>query len=265
MHGKKWGEEELEYLKENWGVKTINVISKNLNRTEAAIVSKSIKVGLSRYAYYSADITFNQLLIGIGQAENYKYYKKKLIKLGCPLKFEKVSSTRKNKVCMINIDKFWKWLEKNQHEIDFSKFEQGMLGLEPEWVDRKRNNDINRKRRVLNRPWTQGDDRRLIDLVNEYRYGYREISERLMRSHSAVMRRLQDLGIKGRPLRESSRNVWTTEQLKELRELVLKRVRYCQITDFINKSEKAIRGKVYVLFGSENIDKAANNILERKL
>ena len=49
---------------------------------------------------------------------------------------------------------FWKWAEQNQNFLDFSNFEENVLGVEPDWAKRKRKNDIFVKSLIITTPWT---------------------------------------------------------------------------------------------------------------
>ena len=59
---KFWSAEEVEYLEENWGIKSIPNIAKNINRTVAAVKAKAIKLELGEYNNSGIYITFNQLV-----------------------------------------------------------------------------------------------------------------------------------------------------------------------------------------------------------
>ena len=63
---KFWSAEEVEYLEENWGIKSIPNIAKNINRTVAAVKAKAIKLELGEYNNSGIYITFNQLLKALG-------------------------------------------------------------------------------------------------------------------------------------------------------------------------------------------------------
>ena len=43
--GKWWNKEEIEFLEDNWGYKSIPAIAKSLNRTISAVKAKAVKLG----------------------------------------------------------------------------------------------------------------------------------------------------------------------------------------------------------------------------
>ena len=126
MKYKKWSESEIEFLKENYGIKSIKSISKILDRTEVAV---RVKVGRLHLVKNDGDfITLHQLVVALGLGNSYSNVKRKFLKNG-------LKTNRSNS---LTIDYFWEWAEKHKHILDFSKFEKNLLGKEPSWVDEKR-------------------------------------------------------------------------------------------------------------------------------
>lgn len=256
--GKDWTDEEIEYLESSWGVTTMPGIAKKLGRSVQGVRQKAYAIGLSRFMDNGSYVTLHQLLLALGLKSSYSYLNMKLKNRGLPIRY-KTAIRKRYKIVYLN--EFWKWAKENQTHLNFSKFEENMLGPEENWVKVKRYNDSKIKRTVNVTPWTEKEDRILEDLINKQKYNYTEIARRLRRSEGAVTRRINDLGLKGRPLREAPHNVWTKEQLETLKEMLLKRSLYMDMADKIGKSEKAIRGKVYSLYGSENLDKAYSKMI----
>lgn len=132
------------------------------------------------------------------------------------------------------------------------------LGEEPGWVAEQRKKDfqsfaIQRKDR-----WTSADDSRLTYLLKEHKYGYVELSEMLLRSAGAIQRRIQDLGLTERPIKADNHgegSKWTDADFEILANGIRRGDGYCQIGRLLGKSEKAIRGKVYFVYLTENADK----------
>lgn len=252
MFNKKWTEEEIAILEDNWGKISIPSIAKKLGRTLNSIKVKAVKLGLQRHIHQGEYITFHQLLVAIGQKQNYSYYLHKFEKYDFPYKFKK-SVDKSFRV--VYIDDFWEWSEKNQCQIDFSKFEKNMLGPEPSWVDVKRRNDISNKKSFKTTPWTRKEDKRLEELLSKYKYNYYELSKLLKRTEGAIQRRICDLGIQYRPLKADNHIKWTKEEYKVLGDLIKERYDYNMISDIIGKSAKAIRGRVYDMYLTESLDK----------
>ena len=86
---KFWSAEEVEYLEENWGIKSIPNIAKNINRTVAAVKAKAIKLELGEYNNSGIYITFNQLVKALGYNQSYSWILERYSKHGCPIKTKK--------------------------------------------------------------------------------------------------------------------------------------------------------------------------------
>lgn len=234
---KKWRPEEYKYLKNNWGEKSIKAIAKKLNRTPTAIQIKAHRSHLKRFTEYGEYITFNQLL-NILNKPSYNKNDKKLIKANFPLKTMTIIN---KKIKIVYMFDFWKWLEKNKHLIDLQYTEKGDLGVEPDWVNYKRDAD-KRAAAYYPRKWTSFEDEKLKNLLNSYKYGYRDISILLKRTEGAIKRRMLDLNIKGRPLKADNHNKWEISEIQTVKDLYLKGYKSCIIAEYINRSALAING-----------------------
>lgn len=256
-----WTKEEEEYLQEKYGTVGIKSIAKNLNRTVSAVVQKANRMKLGAFTLQGEYVTYNQLMIAIGTGKGYSYYNESWIKKrGFPVKYKTVINCR---VKVVYIDDFWKWAEENQSFVDFSKIEKNILGKEPKWVDKKRKQDFLRSKRRKLTPWTKTDDAKLRKMLSEYKYTYQEIAAELKRTEGAVVRRMSTLGIKERPLRRSPHEKWTDENLARLKEMIIAGCyNYQDMSLEIGKSSKAIQGKVYVLYKTENLDKVRKILKE---
>ena len=253
-HKKKWTQEEYDYLQEKWGQISLKAIAKNLGRTEAAVLIKIQRLGLGAFLESGEYVSWHQLLRAVGYTGGTKYLETSWIKnRNFPIVEKKV---RDCSFKVVRLDDWWKWAEKNQNFLDFSKFEENLLGEEPDWVKEKRRHDFELSQKYIKTPWTSIEDKRLERLVNQYKYTYSEISKIMRRTEGAIQRRCNDLSLKGRPLRESPHNKWEEWQLEKLNELLDSGVSYEIMAEVIGKSVKAIRGKVYCLYGTEVLDKA---------
>lgn len=254
---KRWSKEEVEYLKTNWGMKSIKTMSKALNRSENAISLKKNKLKLGAFLDNGDYITFNQLLKILGCSINVNI-KNAWIRRGLPLIYKKVNN---KKFKVVKIDKFWEWAEENQTYLDFSNFIRFSLGKEPSWVEPKRQrdifNDIQKKKR-----WTKDEDEKLIFLVQQYKYGYTEIAHRLKRTEGAIAHRLKQLDIKFRPIMQEEVSKWTDEEIKKLTDLIKEGYDYKTIQNkFItNRTASAIRSKLYNIYGTGDLDKIKKDI-----
>ena len=259
MRGKNWSDYEINYLEDKWGETSIPAIAKHLRRSIGAVKNKATRLGLQRFVHQGEYITFAQLIRAIGQRGNYSYLLRRLPKDGFPIK-EKLMINKTVKIVWLK--DFWDWAKENQTKIDFSNFEENMLGPEEEWVKNKRRVDRNTKRKINTAPWTPSEDRRLKQELNKYKYTYSELALMFGRTCGAIQRRMCDLGLKARPIKVDNHIKWTPKEEENLIEMIKDRLTYEMMSEVLGKSAKAIRGKVYRMYGSENIDKAANMILK---
>lgn len=252
----RWTKEEEDYLEDKWGVIPISTIAKKLNKTIKAVKMKAQRINLDAFLKSGDYVTFGELSKALGLDSN-TYLLTKLINMGFPFEKKKVIS---KKVYIVCLKDFWKWAEKHQTAFDFSKFSKNNLGKEPDWVDekRKRDRDVKHKYRSRNN-WTKDEDERLIYLLNQFKYSYKEIAIRLGRTEGAITRRITDLGIKARPIRAINK-IWSKEEENILTELIKKRYDYNSMSEVLGRSSKSVRGKVYNMYLTENIDKAAEYI-----
>lgn len=251
--GKNWTNEECNYLIDNWGTLSLKTIAKNLGKSKNAVLNKVQRLELGPFLENGDYVSWNQFLkaLGIQGSRNYKEVSW-IQNRGFPIHTKKV---RNCSFKVVYLNEWWKWAEKNQSFLDFSRFEENSLGLEPDWVKEKRKHDFELRHKYIKTPWTPLEDKRLERLIGQYKYTYAEISKMMRRTEGAIQRRCVELGLKGRPLRESPHNIWEKWQYDKLNELIDKGVSYEYMSDVIGKSTKAIRGKVYVLYGTEVLDK----------
>lgn len=252
-----WKPEEEEYLEENWGKYSVPALAKHLNRTVGAVKLRASRMHLGAFRMGGDYITLNQLYLAItGSVGGGGYIITSWVKnRGLPVHTKKVVEHRFR---VVYLEEFWEWAEKNRSFIDFSKMEPLALGAEPEWVAEQRKRDFQGYAIQRKDPWTPEDDSRLIMLLREHKYGYAELSDMLHRSSGAIQRRCQDLGIKERPVKadnHSSASKWTDRDFEILADGIRNGECYAQIGKKLGRSDKAIRGKVYFVYLTEDADK----------
>lgn len=104
-------------------------------------------------------------------------------------------------------------------------------------------------------PWTSREDNLLKELLIKQKYGYKELSQILCRSEGAVQRRINDLNIKYRPVKADNHQKWTESEYNLLGKMIKCGSKYEEISDRIGRSVKAIRGRVFDKYLTENLDK----------
>jgi hypothetical protein len=210
-----WTEEEMNYIEDNWGTASIPTIAKKLNKTINAIKLKANRMGLGCHLYGSELITFNQLLGALNKHGSYTWQRDLWTKKGLKVSYKKSIN---KKYLMVNIKDFWKWVEKNRKYVDFSKVEENILGPEPEWVKVQRKAD-QLKSKFKKTPWTPAEDCLLKSMLKSYKYTYKDISQRLLRTEGAIKRRMLDLRINERPLIADKHSQWSNEDTVKLMDL----------------------------------------------
>jgi len=263
---KRWTGQELEFLRDRWGSTSVKGLARSLGRTETAIVIKARRLKLGAFLAAGDYVTLEQVYVALGISNGGSAYRKiSWIKnRGFPVKHKTVKNC---KFQIVRLADFWAWAEQNQDILDFSRFEPLSLGKEPDWAEQKRRFDVMKNARVKQTPWTAYEDKLLQEKMKLYRYTTSEIARDLHRSEGAVIRRISELGIMYRPLRNAPHGTpWTDEELEVLREKIEAGANYTALAVYLPRhSEKAIRGRVYRLCGSENLDKVRRKMKGEKL
>lgn len=256
---RNWSHEDESYLEEKWGTISVKGIARKLNRTETAVVLKSQRMSLGAFLDAGDYVTWNQLQIALGMGLSSSGYK--MISWVKNRNFPihtKLIRSKSFKIVFLN--EFWVWAEKNQTFLDFSRFAPLALGEEPGWVQGKRRHDCENRRRIKNIPWSAAEDNKLIRLVKKQQYGVQELSKLMGRTEGAIQRRLIDLKVKDRPVKADNTVKWTDSEFKSLGDMIIAGKTYEQMTTVLGKSAKAIRGRVYQMYLTENLDKVRSMI-----
>lgn len=238
MGAKNWTKEEIEILEDKWGTVSIPQIAKVLNRTVHSIKCKAYKIGLGTFIDSGEYVTFNKFTKAIGYDGSYGYLEKRLLKLEFPIKHKK--SIKMNYKVIYLMD-FWKWAEQHKQDISFAKFEKGMLGKEPKWVEEKRKADLTNPSKLNhNRKWTQAEDNLLIEKTKSCKYTYKDLAKDFNRTENAIKRRLYDLAVPYRPVPLNNHIKWTEEENKKMFELHSKDYDTYAIAQILNKTHLSI-------------------------
>lgn len=252
---RNWSEGEVEYLKEFWGNKSIPTIATHLHRSEEAIKLKASKLGLGNFLQNGDNyITKHFLCLALGYGGGTSGYMtiSFIENRGLPTHKIKCRTSTFN---VIYIDEFWKWAEKNKSFLNFSKFEKYALGPEPKWVAAKRAHDIKMGMRYKKTPWTQLEDNKLKNFLAEKKYTIRQLSDMLRRTEGAIHKRISDLGINQHPVKANNHTKWTDDDWNTLTNMIKQGESYEAMSDVLGRSAKAIRGRVFDVYLTENLDK----------
>jgi hypothetical protein len=236
---RRWTNEDIDYLEQSWGGIPKTTICKKLNRSLNSITKKASEINLGKYLEAGEYITVRQFLKEIGSKNNSSYFKNWVEGKGFPVRTKKVV---KSKVRVIYIKDFWKWAENNKAIIDFSKFEEGIVGEEPKWVKEKRKADVLYSR-FKNKSWSNEEDNLLKSLLNT-KASYRDISQRMGRTELSINQRMIILKLKIRPIRSNVKS-WTEEEEKKIFDLYKKGYKPDVIAlELKNRSGISIRSKI---------------------
>lgn len=254
----KWTKEDIQYLADHYGLMSVGAIANKLGRTENAVLTRVTKMHLGAFLENGDYISFNLLINTLGirydSYRNISWIKNR----GFPVHRKKV---RNCYFKIVYIDEFWKWAEKHQSVLDFSNFEENVLGKEPDWVKKKRKRDIQRKQEYIRSPWTFSEDERLKILIDKGK-GILEISKELRRTCGAIQRRCYDLQLSKRPKKAYCHNSYSNDEIQLIIRMILDGFSYEEISNHTKRSSKALRGLVYRKCGTENLDKAREVLIE---
>lgn len=255
-----WTSDEEKYIQDHWRLQTDGEMAAALDRSEGAVRTKRRELRCSpqktwtpEELQYLEDHWGTVSIPGIAK------------KLGRTVNAIKVRVARMGLGGMLNsgdyvvyLEEFWEWAEQHRSFIDFSKLEPLALGKEPDWVAEQRRKDYQSFALQRKDPWSPDEDNNLIRLLKQQKYGYAELSEILRRSEGAIVRRCRDLGLKERPVRADPHRKggsWSDEQHQILADGIRHGDSYSMIGRVIGKSEKALRGKIYFTYLTEDADK----------
>lgn len=233
--------EELMYLEEKWGAKSVKSIARKLNRSEWAVRMKAYKMGLGDPKLSIDGITINQLSKAIG-VFYHSIMRTWVEQYGFPVKNKVLIN---ESIAYVTQNDFWEWAKRNKNSIDFSRIEENILGKEPQWAKEKRRVDVLANNKSRNKkPWTNTEIEKLTSLLKTYKYTYGDIAERLGRSQPAVKRKIYNLKIPYRPVPKRRGVFWTQDQKVKLKELYNKGYTSTLIAKAIGKSEFSIYEKI---------------------
>ena len=230
MRRRKWTEDEEVFLFENVGKLTFLNIGIELGRSENSVASKANLLGVK--------IVDNQGLldgetfcraIGISR-QTFEYWRKAH---NFPAK-----KPKDFKYLAIDLDKFWKWARKNKKIVNWTKFEEGVLGVEPRWVrEVRKNNRYNRNKKV----WELDEDEILKRMIAKGAT-YPELSKVLRRSHGSIRRRIYDLYLP-QPARTGKKR-WTEEDVAYAVDKLRKGADLMIVASDLGRSESGLREKL---------------------
>lgn len=253
MRNKNWTREELEYLEEAWGTKSVSTIATHLDRSEGAVKKKAHLLDLGPFIMAGDYVVLRTVCI-----ELYGYYTgylmRRLEKEGCPYFLKKINS---KSVRVVNLQDFWKWAYHHRDKINFYKLEENALGQEPEWVKQERRKGYYKPRR---NEWSKDEINKIGRMVRCGK-NLEEIARAMKRSTSAVRHRLIVENL-GQPVKVVNER-WTYIDAQKVAELVMTHS-LSEIAEEVNRTERSVEGFLTRATGSMSIDKVRKIYSENK-
>jgi len=239
---KPWAHDEEERLCELWGgYGGIPRIAKTMGRSESAIKIRARKLKLGPYRNGGTLVSLLQVAKVIVGSENVAYSMKQWEEHGLPIHKTRVQS---NTWKQVDIDEFWEWAEANKDILDFSRFEEDALGIEPKWVKKKRK--VDQRNRTTTTPkkcrWSPQEDALLTALCESGNHTHEELQKIFQRTSSSIRRRIYDLAIPHPP--KGSPKKWRENDMRQLVAMLEAGYGHDWIAKTMNRSAQAVRGKI---------------------
>lgn len=243
--GSAWTSEDDEQLRELWGHPGgIPKIARVIGRSEYAIKLRAMRLKLGPYLNGGELVSLlqvAQIIVGFDDSGSITYSMRRWEEHGLPVHKTRVQRSRWKQV---NIDEFWAWAKKNQDILDFSRFEENRLGMEPTWVKKKRK--IDQRNRTMTTPkkcrWSPEEDALLAAMCKSGRCTHEDLQRTFRRTSSSIRRRIYDL-VLPRPIKCATVK-WTPNDMRQLVEMVEAGYSHDWVAKTMNRSTQAVRGKI---------------------
>lgn len=235
-----WTDEEDAQLQETWGRREVNMIAGFMKRTPKSIEKRARQLRLGSGHDADGKLSFNKLLKILKPTSAYDQVIKTLKRCGLPIVEKKY---RGRTVRMIDIEKFWKWAEQNKGEINWSKVEPNILGVEPDWVAERRRVDFREYSRGQQRAWTSAEEGYLKQLVTEGK-SMAEITRRLNRTANAIRYRCWCLYLPC-PKQPRQTRLWTIDEVARARKMRADGYSVATIARELGRNESSVYWKMH--------------------
>jgi hypothetical protein len=191
-----WTEEMDEILMDNGGAKSLKWLADQVGKTERAVERRMERLGIRDKHALTGTFTAYQLgnILGIDSKIVVDWIKKKGLPANQGEYYREKGKLKpqRYKRYFINVDKFWKWAEKNRSCLNWSRVSKNCLPPEPKWVEEQRTIDY-KKGKNIRIPWTPKQDQYLWDYYYKDGKSQKEIAEILGRTTNGVEKRLKRL------------------------------------------------------------------------
>ena len=228
-----WTNEEENYLKEQWGTKSVESIAKNLKRTIFSLKVKAVKMHLGPMIRNNTEmLSVSDIVEILGVSRD--RITTTWVKHG--LKLKKKRLTKHVSYYFITWEDLLEFLKENQSEWDSRLVDDYMLGEEEAWLIEKRKRD-SLENPLWYRRWTEEEIIR-AEFLFKIGKSYNEIADDLKRSEQMVAELLRNRGYSYRLAQ-----FWKGSELKYLIDNY-QNMTYEQIADKLGRTEKAVSAKL---------------------
>lgn len=170
----KWTKSEEGYMERRYLLQPVEVTAQKLNRTVPSVKHKAVKMGLNHYTEsLNAKVVANCFNVDM------RVIKRWINEYNLPCK--KVVCSNQTRF-RIEAEDFWKWAEQHKDIINWSKYEQGSLIPEPDWLEDAINNCKSPK---LRKRYTQEEIVMVKNLLHRG-LNYKEIAKQMGRSYYGI-------------------------------------------------------------------------------
>lgn len=173
--GRKWTNEEVEYLEKFYNRRGVGYIAKKLNRTENSIKRKAQRLGYNAYVceelYLSTIAKCFHCDIAV--------IKRWIDKFGLPCRYIQRGQI---KCGLVDGKKFWKWANNHKDIIPWSKYVKYTILPEPDWI----NVTLKEYKTKYHRKRITQQEKSYVIHQRELGHTFKEIAESIGRTEDAV-------------------------------------------------------------------------------
>ena len=180
--GKRWSNEEIRYLEDNWYHVTTKYIANKLKRTESSVSTKAYKIGLStKMLYYS--VYEVSLMLGVSKAKITRN-----INNG---KLRAYKDRTLHKRFSIKEEDLKEWMINNQDAWDSRKLTVNFFSIKDEWFKAKVEKD-KKKSIKKGEAYTVEEDKAIVYMYR-HNYSASEIGKHIGRDKKSIINRLEKI------------------------------------------------------------------------
>jgi hypothetical protein len=235
-HNKRWTTEQENFLIDNFGKLSYETIAKSkvIQKTHLAVERKARSMNLGNPKDYDDSMTRNYFCKKIDiDPKTFNRWDKKF-----GLKTITKVVAIKQKIVTVKLTDFWEWSENHQNLINWNKFKEDALGVEPNWTKKARADYRKKYPEKHNISWTNEEDKMLMSY---FKLGLplAKIAKNMKKRRSAVDARLGKIYAERKHMHE-----WTLGELEVMKGYINQGLSIRQTAKKMNLSFYCIKGAV---------------------